>query len=158
VMLLATLVTGLARFHPRRARVGLWTAFLGLKTLLLLAVCALACIEVTPRLARLAGRSFDSSVWPLALWLSLVLSVAVLVWSVHDQRNRCPVCLTRLELPVLVGEPSHMLFGFGATELVCPRGHGLLHVSESHCSWIDPEEWTGLDASWQALFKDAPEE
>jgi uncharacterized membrane protein len=158
VALLVTMVMGVWRYHPNRAAVSLrWVGYLFGKTLLLLLICALAAIEFTPQLAFAAGRVFDSSVTALSLFLCLALSVAALLWSLYDQRQRCPICLSRLELPVQVGEPSHMLFGFGATEFVCSRGHGLLHISDSHCSWIDPEEWTGLDASWQTLFNDVPE-
>ena len=155
VALLAAMVMGVWRYHPNRAAISLrWLSYLFGKTLLLLLACALAAIELTPQLAYAAGRVFDTSVTALSLFLCLAMSVAALLWSLHDQRQRCPICLTRLELPVQVGEPSHMLFGFGATEFVCSRGHGLLHISDSHCSWIDPEEWTGLDASWQNLFND----
>jgi len=157
VALMTAIVMGVWRYHPNRAAISLrWLSYLAGKTLMLLLVCALAAIEFTPQLAFAAGRVFEASVTVLSLFLCLALSVAALLWSLHDQRQRCPICLTRLELPVQVGEPSHMLFGFGATEFVCPRGHGLLHISDSHCSWIDPEEWTGLDASWQNLFNDIP--
>jgi hypothetical protein len=158
VALMTTMVMGVWRYHPNRAAISVrWVAYLFGKALLLLLICALAAIEYTPQLAFAAGRVFDSSVTALSLFLCLALSVAALLWSLYDQRQRCPICLARLELPVQVGEPSHMLFGFGATEFVCSRGHGLLHISDSHCSWIDPEEWTGLDASWQNLFNDVPE-
>ena len=155
VALLTTLVMGAWRYHPNRAAISVrWIAYLFGKTGLALVICTLAAIEITPQLAYVAGHVFEASLTGLSLFLCLATSVAALLWSLHDQRQRCPICLTRLELPVQVGEPSHMLFGFGATEFVCPRGHGLLHISDSHCSWIDPEEWTGLDASWQNLFND----
>src|SRR5205807_3320377 len=98
----------------------------------------------------------DPSAWGLAVWLCLVLCVAVLMWSLHDQRYRCPACLSRLALPVLVGEHGRLLLGSGATEFVCSGGHSIMHVSDFATSWIDAESWTHLDESCRTLF--TPEE
>jgi hypothetical protein len=130
-----------------------WGLLIGKISLLLLAG-ALLSIELVPVISDTADQAFDPSAWPLSMWLCVAFSVAALLWSLHDQRYRCPVCLSRLTLPVLVGEAGHMLLGHGATEFVCPRGHGMLHVSDMPCSWIDAEQWTRMDESWDELFKD----
>jgi hypothetical protein len=78
--------------------------------------------------------------------------VVVFRWAVADQRNRCPVCLRRLTNPTRIGEPSHTFLDWYGTELVCARGHGLLHVPEFRASCYNTERWLYLDPSWSSLF------
>lgn len=154
--LLVITVGGTIRYRPTNLtarRLVRWSLFLPAKAALLLLACSLFLIELTPWLTRAVGGTFESSVWPIVFWSCLALSVGVVMWALRDQRYRCPVCLARLELPVLVGDPSRLLFDRGATEFVCPHGHGLLHISDMQCSWIDPEAWTGFDESWGELFE-----
>jgi hypothetical protein len=48
-----------------------------------------------------------------------------------------------------MGYGARMLFETGGTEMLCPKGHGRLLVSEG----ADPhDEWAALDASWSDLF------
>ncbi len=94
--------------------------------------------------------SFDMGV---AGGIGIVLSYLVVFrWAVADQRNRCPVCLRSLTNPTRIGEPSHTFLGWYGTELVCARGHGLLHVPEIRASGYNTERWLYLDPSWSSLF------
>jgi hypothetical protein len=80
----------------------------------------------------------------------------VIAWMAADQRRRCPVCLRRLTNPVRVGEGAGPLLGSSATELVCLRGHGLLHIPEFPTTCFHAQRWFSLDASWSGLFRDVP--
>lgn len=74
-------------------------------------------------------------------------------WLLEDQRRRCPVCLRRLRHPAGIGSASHTFLEWYGTELACPLGHGLLHVSEiGSADCYQPHRWLPLDASWRALF------
>ncbi|MCU1258720.1 MAG: hypothetical protein JWO80_1605, partial [Bryobacterales bacterium] len=73
-------------------------------------------------------------------------------WVVIDQRRRCPVCLNLLSHPAQVGQPSRNFLGWSGTELMCVRGHGLLHVPEVPTSWFSTQRWHYLDPSWSGLF------
>jgi hypothetical protein len=77
-------------------------------------------------------------------------------WVLQDQRRRCPVCMRRLSHPARVGQPSWSFLGWCGTEMMCSRGHGLLHIPELPTSWLGAQRWLGLDASWAGLFGDAP--
>jgi hypothetical protein len=72
-------------------------------------------------------------------------------WVLVDQRRRCPVCLRVLTNPTPIGEPSRTLLEWYGTELVCTRGHGLLHVPEIRNSYSE-QRWLRLDSSWSSLF------
>jgi hypothetical protein len=81
----------------------------------------------------------------------IVSTVVGLRWALMDQRRRCPVCLRILSNPASIGEPSHTLLEWYGTELVCARGHGLLHVPEIRNSYSE-QRWLHLDSSWSSLF------
>jgi hypothetical protein len=72
-------------------------------------------------------------------------------WILVDQRRRCPTCLRILGNPTSIGAPSHTLLEWYGTELVCSRGHGLLHVPEIRNSYSE-QRWLRLDSSWSSLF------
>lgn len=74
-------------------------------------------------------------------------------WVLLDQRQRCPVCLRRLGNEVRVGEPSHTFLEWHGTEVMCPRGHGLMHEAESSGLWFSGQRWVALDTSWGVLFR-----
>jgi hypothetical protein len=82
----------------------------------------------------------------------LLCSIFGLRWIVVDQRQRCPVCLHRLTNPVRIGQASQTLLGWYGTELMCPQGHGLLHVPEIRTNSYSEPRWLNLDASWRTLF------
>ena len=73
-------------------------------------------------------------------------------WAITDQRERCPVCLARLGMPVRFGSWASV-FEPATTELVCPDGHGTLCVLETEDA--EPEQWSALDSSWRDLFEPA---
>jgi len=81
----------------------------------------------------------------------IVGSVLGFRWILIDQRRRCPVCLRVLTNPMSIGEPSRTLLEWYGTELVCTRGHGLLHVPEVRNSYSE-QRWLHLDSSWSSLF------
>jgi hypothetical protein len=76
-------------------------------------------------------------------------------WALRDQRHRCPVCLRLLTNPARVGQPSRNFLAWNGTELMCGRGHGLLHVPEISTSWFSTQRWLYLDPSWHGLFHEA---
>jgi hypothetical protein len=75
-------------------------------------------------------------------------------WALRDQRQRCPVCLRLLTNPARVGQPSRNFLSWNGTELMCNRGHGLLHVPEIATSWFSTQRWLYLDPSWNGLFRE----
>src|ERR1017187_2924035 len=90
----------------------------------------------------------------LSFWLSLATPGFALWWSWADQRKRCRSCLTRLSMPARMGYGARMLFETGGTELLCPKGHGRLLVSEGA---VPHAEWAPLDATWRDLFPEGPD-
>lgn len=83
---------------------------------------------------------------------SVALCLLGLTWACCDQKHRCPICLTRMAHPVQVGQPSRTFLEWNGTELVCERGHTLLHVPETPTSWFSAQRWCCLDGSWRFLF------
>jgi hypothetical protein len=73
-------------------------------------------------------------------------------WVLVDQRRRCPVCLRRLACPTRIGCASQVLLEWYGTELICTRGHGLMHVPELPESSYAAQTWLQLDGSWRGLF------
>jgi hypothetical protein len=125
-----------SRFSPRGAWVRRWL-FLAVKMALLLPI--LVC-----------GLFGAATVFPPSIqgWLLYVL--LALRWALDDQRKRCPVCLRYLSHPVRIGEASHTFLAWYGTELLCTRGHGLLHVPEIRTSCYSEQRWLYLDPSWSA--------
>lgn len=87
----------------------------------------------------------------LAVVFVLAFGFATL-WSISDQRRRCPVCLHRLIMPVTMGSWAS-IFDPAATELVCEDGHGSLALIEDEAEISPLDHWTQLDSSWQYLFR-----
>jgi hypothetical protein len=73
-------------------------------------------------------------------------------WALMDQRARCPVCLRLLTGPIRVGCASRVFLAWYGTELLCPKGHGLMHVPEILTSSYSAQRWLQLDPSWKSLF------
>lgn len=95
------------------------------------------------------ARWLGPPVQPHGLMLGYVLAFR---WALLDQRQRCPVCLHRLAYPTRIGASSNLLLAWYGTELVCTRGHGVLHVPGIPISSYSGERWQHLDSSWGALF------
>ena len=55
----------------------------------------------------------------------LIAAIQCRYWW-NDLRQRCPVCLDRLLLPVTEGTASRVLLGSAITQSVCAHGHGVL--------------------------------
>ena len=96
------------------------------------------------------GFSFGLAAIFLAVTFVIGFGFAAL-WSIADQRRRCPICLHRLVMPVAIGSWASV-FDPAATELVCAEGHGSLALIEVDDEAAAPDKWTELDASWQYLF------
>jgi hypothetical protein len=75
-------------------------------------------------------------------------------WLLIDQRRRCPVCLRILTNPTRIGHASRTFLEWYGTELICRKGHGLLHIPEIPGSCYGPQRWLYLDPSWRSLFED----
>jgi hypothetical protein len=73
--------------------------------------------------------------------LFIVLLGCSLIWCFSDQRQRCPVCLRRLALPVKTGSWSS-IFEPASMELLCEEGHGSLILPENMQG--PSEHWTEL--------------
>ena len=83
---------------------------------------------------------------------ALVGYVLAFRWALRDQRRRCPVCLRPLTNPVRIGQPAHIFLEWYGTELMCPSGHGFLHIPEMPTISCRTQQWQPLDASWRSLF------
>jgi hypothetical protein len=73
-------------------------------------------------------------------------------WALVDQRRRCPVCLRLLTNPTPIGCSSRIFLEWYGTELICAKGHGLLHVPGIQTSSYSSQRWLYLDPSWTSLF------
>jgi hypothetical protein len=130
-------------------------------TLLRRAAFLLAKIALVPPLVLLCsialtwGPSFSPNTAFLVQFLTGVPTLLFAFrWIFHDQRRRCPECLRRLSNPARVGQASCNFLAWNGTELLCIRGHGLLHIPELPTSWFSTQRWLALDASWLCLFAD----
>lgn len=135
-----------------------WWMFFAAKTVLLLANCFVISLEVTRRVFLVFSGVVPTFVGPVCTWLFLVTTVLALTWSLRDQCRRCRLCFKRLGHAASVGAPAYLLLDWGGTELVCPQGHGMLHVPEMQASWMEVDHWTPLDDSWKPLFESESED
>jgi hypothetical protein len=123
--------------------------FLTSKTLLVVAIPALAWIEMEGALHPRGELAVAlAAIVPTLLFLAG--GACALWWSFADQRARCPVCLQRLALPVRLGSWSSVLDPV-KTEFLCESGHGSLCIPETESGLGD--RWTTLDSSWGDLFR-----
>jgi hypothetical protein len=121
--------------RPRR-----WI-FLAVKLALLLPVVFCGTLDLAFFLA--------PGIQPHALLVGYILAFR---WALIDQRRRCPVCLRRLTNPTRIGRLSQTFLDWHGTELMCTRGHGLLHVPATRTSCYSTQRWLYLDPSWSSLF------
>jgi hypothetical protein len=137
------------RGHLPRATFTRRAAFLAAKLALVPPLVLLSSVALT------WGPAFSPNT---AFLIQFVTGVPTLLfalrWLFHDQRQRCPECLRRLSNPARVGQASCNFLAWNGTELLCVRGHGLLHIPELPTSWFSTQRWLALDASWLCLFAD----
>jgi len=126
---------------PARARRLRRWIFLGAKIVLILPIVSCGSFDLAPLV------SADG----IQAHAVLIGYVAALRWALIDQRRRCPVCLRLLTHPTSIGQPAHTFLELYGTELVCAKGHGLLHVPEIPTTY-DTQRWLDLDPSWSSLF------
>lgn len=129
-----------------------WGFFVAKSALLLISAGLLAWGSIHAAAAYLVGPVFPMANG-LALWLFLILSIVPLSWSIRDQQKRCRVCLGRLSIPIRIGAPGNILFNWPGTEMVCPKGHGVLYLPDSEAKWLEDDRWNNLDESWADLFR-----
>ncbi len=115
--------------------------FLGMKCGLLLLIVFCGAFDVAPIIGA-------AGLQPHATLAGYVLAFR---WALIDQRRRCPVCLRLLSNPTSIGQPAHTFLEWYGTELICVRGHGLLHVPAIPASYCRCR-WLNLDPSWNSLF------
>jgi hypothetical protein len=123
-------------------------AFLFAKITMLTAIVYYASLD----LGCLLAQPFSPSSAYVQVTSSVALCLLGLGWAFRDQQHRCPVCVRQMAHPVEVGQPSRTFLDWNGTELVCERGHTLLHIPEAPTSWFSSQRWVCLDSSWQFLF------
>ncbi len=133
---------------PSLARRGRFWAFLFAK----IPICSAIAFYASVDLACLLVPPFSPSSPYIQATFSVALCLIGLTWACRDQKRRCPICLGRMAHPVQVGQPSRTFLEWNGTELVCERGHILLHIPEIPTSWFGAQRWVCLDGSWQFLF------
>ncbi len=133
---------------PSLVRRSRFWAFLITKIAFLLAIVYFASVDLDCVLVQ-PGSLFSGVLQGASAFILCCLGLS---WAFRDQQRRCPVCLRRLSHPVEVGQPSRTFLAWNGTELVCERGHILLHIPGSPTSWFGAQRWVCLDGSWQFLF------
>jgi hypothetical protein len=133
---------------PSLARRGQFWAFLFAKITISSAIVFYASVD----LGCLLVPPFSPSSAYIQATSSVTLCLLGLGWAFRDQQRRCPICLRRMAHPVEVGQPSQTFLGWNGTELVCERGHTLLHIPGTRTSWFGSQRWVCLDGSWEFLF------
>ena len=125
--------------------------FLGAKLALLLLIAFFFSLDMAYGRTTLHASSAE--------YINLITTFCIclfgLRWILRDQRQRCPVCLSRLKHPARVGQASQSFLAWNGTELICTGGHGLLHVPDLPTSWFSTQRWVYLDASWGVLFSES---
>jgi len=133
----------------------LWLGYFVVKSAFLLVVAMLAAWSAVHWLTAWTVGLASPVVDDYAIWLYLPLAVLALAWSIRDQQRRCRCCLRRLGLPVDIGHAGSVLLNWSGTEMVCPRGHGVLYLPDSPENSLDLERWSKLDDSWESLFRES---
>ena len=128
-------------------------AFLVSKTVVFLSVVFLAGFEFGGA-ASITQTGGTTAAAGTAFWWLIVAGCLSLRWVWNDQRKRCRRCLSRLMLPVRIGEGARMLLEPAGTEMACPRGHGVLFTVQGD-SIAPRDRWYPLDATWSDLFAPA---
>jgi hypothetical protein len=141
ILILPTVTSLTLGEYPANRQARRWV-FLAVKIALLLPIVFYGTLDLTP----LVAQEFRPQAW-------LIGYVVAFRWALIDQRRRCPVCLRLLGHPTRIGQLSHVFLEWYGTELICTRGHGLLHVPEIPTSSYSTQRWLQLDQSWSTLFQ-----
>ena len=121
-----------------------WAGFFVLKVILILPLVYFFALDLSHIFTSDdAGNLF---VQIATLLIGFVLSLR---WAFNDQRRRCPTCLRLAGYPVQIGQRSRTLLDWNLTEYMCPKGHGVLHVSEASVDGVHPPQWVSMDSSWR---------
>ena len=115
--------------------------FLGLKFGLILPIVFFGTLDLSPIVSA-------TGLQPHATLVSYVLAFR---WALIEQRRRCPVCLRLLTNPARIGQAGRTFLEWYGTELICVKGHGLMHVPEIQTTY-STQHWLDLDLSWNGLF------
>lgn len=81
---------------------------------------------------------------PLRFNIAFAGAFLAIRWAMVDQRRRCPTCLRILDKPVRMGSGSRILLEWNGTELLCLRGHGVMHFPENPAIWFRKPRWMPL--------------
>ncbi len=149
-------VPALRSDNPWRTRLGagarIWAFFL-LKAMAGLVPLAALWLFLAGRVAPAdveVAAPFDSLL--LLSWPFFLAACGVVGWAVLDQMSRCPLCLSRLRMPLEMGSWDHLWVDEPATEYICPFGHGKLYVSGPKRLGRGERRWTSYRDFWQSLF------
>ena len=130
---------------PRRL---LRWGFLGVKIALLLPIVYFVSFDIAFSFTGLNNNQ-AMSIQAVSAFLICLFGMQ---WILNDQRQRCPVCMRRVDHPARVGQFSRTFLAWSGTELMCMNGHTLLHVPSLPTSWFSSQRWMYLDQSWEFLF------
>ncbi len=135
-----------------------WYLFFTLKSGALLAAGLAGSLEVVQALlSRSSAATPHLFAGPAALWIFLLVATVTMRWSIGDQLRRCRTCLRSLTTEVDLAHGARSIFEQTGAELVCDRGHGVLHIPVNATGSVDQERWAYLDDSWVALLGTSPE-
>ena len=125
---------------PRTTTLAVWWSFLGVKLILAAVIVFFGVIVL--------AHATNTPIQPHGWLVGYVLGFR---WAFRDQRKRCPECLEILGLPARIGSNAQIFLEWHGTELMCRRGHGLLHMPEVRMSYCT-DRWLRLDGTWATLF------
>src|SRR5439155_23506811 len=100
--------------------------------------------KVTLLLLIVAFGASDLTSSPLRINIACAGAFVAIRWAMLDQRRRCPNCLRLLDKPVRMGSGSRILLEWNGTELLCLRGHGVMHVPNNPAIWFSKPRWMSL--------------
>jgi len=136
--------------HWLRERGWRYWSFLAFKAAAALVLVTLVWVEIGTELRAPLHREGWRIIAGFAMTFAFLVGMGrAMLWTVADQRRRCPMCLRQLVAPVPVGSWAS-LFEPPATELLCENGHGAAAVCDTETNGRD--RWTRLDESWRTLF------
>lgn len=135
-----------------------WYGFFIAKSGLLLVAGLAASLELVQAfIARTSAATLHLFAGAAAIWIFLLVATVAMRWSIDDQLRRCRTCLRSLATEVDLAHGARSILEQTGAELVCDRGHGVLHVPVNETGSVDQERWAYLDDSWIALLGTQPE-